>query len=80
MRQQDHWKEHADFMDRLAEERFILAGGPVGEGRREGAMHIVEADSARDIRNRLEADPWVRMGLLVVASIEPWTILLGAIR
>jgi hypothetical protein len=34
MRQQEHWDEHAAFMDALAEEGFIILGGPLGDGER----------------------------------------------
>jgi uncharacterized protein YciI len=77
MREQDRWNDHAAFMDALADERFIVAGGPIGEGKDEGALHIVQAESPAAGRSRLAADPWVTMGLLRVGSIEPWVILLG---
>jgi hypothetical protein len=34
MREQDGWAEHAAFMDALAEEGFIVLGGPVGDENR----------------------------------------------
>jgi uncharacterized protein YciI len=80
MREQKQWNEHAAFMDALADERFILAGGPIGDGRQEGALHIVRAESANAVRARLESDPWVKMGLLTVGAIEPWTVLLGKLE
>jgi hypothetical protein len=57
MREQSRWNEHATFMDGLAEERFILAGGPVGEGRQEGALHIVRADSPGTVRSSQSVTP-----------------------
>jgi uncharacterized protein YciI len=77
MREQRRWNEHAAFIDALVEERFLLVGGPIGTGRGEGALHVVSADSPESVRLRLQADPWVDMGLLRVGTIEPWTILLG---
>jgi hypothetical protein len=32
MREQDGWDDHAAFMDALAEEGFVVLGGPLGEG------------------------------------------------
>jgi hypothetical protein len=32
-REQDGWDAHAAFMDALAEESFVVLGGPIGEGR-----------------------------------------------
>ena len=43
MRDQERWREHADFMNALVDDGFILLGGPV-EGGRE-AFHVVDAAS-----------------------------------
>jgi uncharacterized protein YciI len=68
------WPEHAEFMDGLVDEGFLVLGGPIGEGERVLlAVHAVDAEA---IRSRLAADPWHRDGLLLIASIEPWTIRL----
>jgi uncharacterized protein YciI len=74
-RQQDGWDEHAAFMDELVEERFIVLGGPVGEGDGHSALLVVEADSEADVRARLAADPWGE-DMLETESIQPWTIFL----
>lgn len=34
MRKQKGWKDHAEFMDALAAEGFVVLGGPWGEGER----------------------------------------------
>jgi uncharacterized protein YciI len=75
MREQERWDEHAAFMDALAEERFIVLGGPIGDGSR--TLLVVDAESEREIDARFVEDPWTPMGLLRIASIEPWQILLG---
>ena len=31
MRQQEQWAEHAAFMDALADDGFVILGGPLGE-------------------------------------------------
>ena len=51
MREQPAWAEHAAFMNALAASRFIVLGGPLGNGER--VLHIVEARSERVIRERL---------------------------
>jgi uncharacterized protein YciI len=76
MRKQRLWREHAAFMDSLAEVGFIVLGGPVGGGERT-FLFLVKADSKKTIRVRLAADPWVREMLLRTSSIEPWRLLLG---
>ncbi len=74
MRAQQHWDAHAAFMDALAEEGFIILGGPVG-GRPEFLM-LVNAENEAIIETRFHEDPWVPMDLLRIDRIEPWEILL----
>jgi uncharacterized protein YciI len=74
MTEQDGWPAHAAFMNGLAEAGHIVLGGPVGDGSQ--TLLIFEAAGEREIRDRLATDPWVPMGLLVIASIEPWHVLL----
>jgi uncharacterized protein YciI len=81
MRKQAAWDAHAAFMDRLADEGFILAGGPLGtEDEAARVMHVVEAPHADAVEARMAEDPWTPMGLLRSLSIEPWTVLLGGFR
>jgi len=80
MRQQKRFAEHATFMDRLAEEGFIVLGGPLGyeaELKFSRALFLVRAESESAIEMRLDADPYTAMGMLRVTKIEPWQILLG---
>ena len=79
MRDQAAWDDHADFMDGLAAEGFIVLGGPVGNGERRFLI-VVDAPTSDVVTYRLSADPWVPMGLLRTVSIEPWQILLGGQR
>ena len=80
MRRQIQWDEHAGFMDALVDEGFIRAGGPLG-GEDDAAriLHIVDSDDESAVRDRLKQDPWHHTGMLKVISIEPWTMLLGAV-
>lgn len=76
MREQPGWDEHAAFMDGLAARGFIVLGGPLGAGDR---FHFaVEAASEEEIRAAFDDDPWVPAGLLRIASIEPWRLVLRA--
>jgi uncharacterized protein len=84
MREQEKWSEHAALVDALAEEGFVLLAGPLGESTGFGepvhrALLVVDAESEDAIRARLAADPWIRMGMLTIVSIEHWEILLGEI-
>ena len=74
MREQDAWAEHAAFMESLADEGFIVLGGPVGEDR---VMHVIVAGSEDEVFERLVADPWEPLELLRNVSVERWHVLLG---
>lgn len=80
MRRQDDWDAHAAFMDALAAEKFIVAGGPLGgEDRAAKILHVVDAPDESTVMDRLGKDPWHTAGLLRVVSVDPWTVLLGSI-
>ena len=74
MRDQALWAEHAAFMNALAAEGFVVLGGPLGTG--EEVLLVINAASEDIIRARLAADPWTDARLLVVKSVQPWTVLL----
>ena len=76
MREQDGWGGHAAFMDDLAEKGFVVLGGPVGDGEHRFLL-IVEAETDDEIVARFAEDPWTPAGMLSIASIERWEILLG---
>jgi hypothetical protein len=73
LEEQSGWGEHAAFMDGLAEDGFIVLGGPLADEVR--TAHAVEAGSEDEIRETLTRDPWSDSHL-VVDSIDPWTIRL----
>jgi uncharacterized protein YciI len=73
---QPDWKEHAEFMDRLAEEGLILLAGPVGRGG-ESVVLVAEAGSVEAVEERLSADPWRDTGVLQKPRIEPWEVRIG---
>ena len=74
-REQAGWEEHAEFMDGLAEEGFVVLGGPVGEGDGEDTLQVVDAGSEEAVRSRLAGDPWGE-DMLETKSIEPWQVWL----
>lgn len=76
MEEQILWDEHAAFMENLVDRGFVVVGGPVGdEGR---VLLVVRADSDDEIRATLADDPWSD-DLLLIVSVEPWTIRLGGL-
>ena len=74
--------DHAAFMNGLAEEGSVLFAGPLAgtETGRLRALLIMSADGEDEIRRRLHDDPWVRTDRLVITSIEPWNVIVGADR
>ena len=76
MRQQEQWDEHAAFMNALADEGFVVLGGPLGDGKK--ILLIIDAESEQEIATRLADDPWTPLGLLRIATVERWEILLRA--
>jgi uncharacterized protein YciI len=75
-RDQAGWDAHAEFVDTLAEEGWVVVGGPLGEGDGEDALLVVDADDEEDVRRRLAADPWAET-MLVITAVEPWSIWVG---
>jgi hypothetical protein len=54
LEQQADWSGHADFMNALHAEGFVLLGGPL-EGTSD-VLLIIRADDANEIHARLSAD------------------------
>jgi uncharacterized protein YciI len=77
-RSQAGWDEHAAFMDKLTAEGFVELGGPLGEGDGDDAMLVIDATDQETAIARLADDPWKKSGMLVVKSIQRWTIFLEA--
>jgi uncharacterized protein len=71
-REQRFWDDHAEFIDRLDDEGFILLGGPItDEG---GALLIVHAADEQEVREKVKNDPWYAQGILKLESIKRWEI------
>ena len=73
LEEQSDWAAHADFMDGLVDQGFIVLGGPLADEHR--VVHAVEAESEDAIRATLARDPWSETHL-VVDTIDRWTIRL----
>lgn len=76
MNSQEQWPEHATFMDDLASNRFVILGGPLGD--KGDVLLVVDAADEGEIRSTLARDPWSKLGLLELQSIQLWTVLLQA--
>jgi uncharacterized protein YciI len=74
--------DHATFMNALADQGSVLFAGPLSgsEAGRIRALLIVDAADEAEIERRLADDPWALTEHLVMVSIEPWNIFVGAER
>jgi uncharacterized protein len=77
-RDQPFWDEHAEFIDQLVAEDFILMGGPLVDegGMPHGALLIVNAEDETEVREKLKNDPWFERGILKLESVKRWQIFI----
>ena len=74
---QEGWRGHAEFMNGLATDGFVVLGGPL-RGTRD-VLLIVRADNEQQVEARLAADCWTVKDLLRTREITPWELRLGAL-
>lgn len=77
LEQQPDWWAHANFMNALQAEGFVLLGGPL-LGTSE-VLLIIRASDEQAIRSRLAGDCWTANGLLRITRIVPWNLRLGSL-
>ena len=75
MEDQPDWRAHADFMNALVADGFILLGGPL-LGTRD-VLLIVRDVNEEAVRARLAEDVWVVKGLLRQRQVTPWWVRLS---
>jgi hypothetical protein len=68
---------HLAYMASLGDK--VKLGGPFldGEGRMNGSLIIVEADSLDDVQALHARDPYRLAGLMETAEIRPWRVTLN---
>lgn len=77
MEQQTDWRRHADFINGLAADGFVVLVGPL-EGTGD-VLLIARAHDAEEVKARLAEDCWVTDGHLLTTSIAPWTLRIGSL-
>jgi hypothetical protein len=77
LEEQEDWSVHADFMNGLHAEGFVVLGGPL-EGTSD-VLLIIRANNAHEIHALLSGDPWTSKELLHIKQIVPWTLRLGSL-
>jgi uncharacterized protein YciI len=78
MEEQEEWRAHAEFMNALARDGFVVLGGPVDDTRE--TLLVVRASDEAQIQARLSGDPWSHNQLLCLSEIRTWTLRLGTIQ
>jgi uncharacterized protein YciI len=69
--------EHRAFLaDRLADGSLLASGPYAGDGA-PGALLIVSAGSAAEVDQLLDADPFVREGIVADRAVREWTPVFG---
>lgn len=77
-REQLFWDEHAEFIDKLVDEGFILMGGSlIDEG---GSLLIVCSEDENEVQEKIKYDPWFEKGILKLESIKRWQIFIDERR
>jgi uncharacterized protein YciI len=77
MEGQAEWRRHAEQMNAMVADGFMLQGGPL-VGTRDVLLIVRAADEA-EIEARLGADCWTINGLLHTLSVAPWQLRLGSL-
>jgi uncharacterized protein YciI len=78
MEDQEGWRAHADFMNALEAEGFVVLGGPL-QGTSD-VLLIVRAEDEAEVDARLAPDVWVVNDLLRRVRVHPWQLRLGTLR
>ncbi len=74
---QEDWRPHADYMNALTAEGFMLLGGPLAGTR--DVLLIARAGNEAEVEARLAAVCWTIGNLLVTRQITPWELKLGSL-
>ena len=69
--------DHAAFMQKLLNDRFLLFGGPMSDSPGNRALLVVIAPSLEIVRSRLAEDPWMRSGVLDLVEVRGWDVRYG---
>lgn len=77
LEEQELWREHAEFMQAMVSDGFVMLGGPILDTP--DALLVVKAARTLDVERRLAMDPWTLSGHLCLTSVRPWQLRLGAL-
>ena len=70
LEEQEAWRPHADFMNSLLAERFVVLGGPLQVEGKHDVPLIIRANTEAEMEERLAADPCTGPTRLRIARIS----------
>jgi uncharacterized protein YciI len=73
-RRAPHRPAHLELYRRWREDGRLVMGGAIGDPPH-GALIVFDVDSAADVEEFGEADPYVLNGLVTARRIEPWAVV-----
>lgn len=71
---QEYWKAHAEFVDRLFDKGKVVMAGPIAHYSR--IVIVYKAMDESDIRITFKDDPFILNGILHLESIMEWNVRL----
>lgn len=74
-----HRAAHRGFLGGLADEGMVLLGGRYADDGPAGALIVMRARSADEVREVLRDDPFQQQGLVTEVVVREWPPILGAV-
>jgi len=72
-----HRPAHRAFLGGLYAAGILLASGPVSDDEMQGALLILQGDSAEAVGRILDADPFAQQELVAARAVTEWTVVFG---
>lgn len=72
-----HRPEHREHLSELHDQGVVRASGPLTDP--DGALVIVDAESAQGAIDALAGDPFQREGLVADVTARSWTVVVGSV-
>lgn len=74
----EHRPAHREFLGDLASDGTLLLSGPFPEAVPAGALLLLVANSADEVRELLRQDPLQEQGLVEAVDVKVWTPVRGS--
>jgi len=72
-----HRPAHRAFLGGLYAAGILLASGPVSDDEMQGALLILQGESAEAVGRILDADPFAQQELVAARAVTEWTVVFG---